>query len=207
MGTNCALLVADLLMFCYERNFMISLSETQADIIEAINTTSRHEDDLLNTNNPYFEGMVNIFIRFGTKLHRRIVGIPMGTDSALLVADVFMFCYKRTFMISLSETQADIIEAINSNSRYEDDLLNINNLYFERMVTHNYPHELQLNKANSADTEAVLDFHLLISNGFVSSKTMTNAMILILTLLIFRLDGDVPHSFLWCLHISIYSVC
>ena len=38
------------------------------------------------------------------------------------------------------------------------------------MVTRNYPHGLQLNKANSADTEAVLDLHLLISNGFVSSK-------------------------------------
>ena len=34
-----------------------------------------------------------IFIRFGTKLFRRVVGIPMGTNCAPLVADLFLFCY------------------------------------------------------------------------------------------------------------------
>ena len=52
-----------------------------------------------------------------------------------------------------------------------DDLLNIDNPYFEGMVNRIYPPELQLNKANTADTEApFLDLHLSISNGFVSSK-------------------------------------
>ena len=54
----------------------------------------------------------NIFIRFGTKLYRQIIGIPMGTNCAPLVADLFLFCYERDFMKSLSrENQADIIEA------------------------------------------------------------------------------------------------
>ena len=58
-------------------------------------------------------------------------------------------------MKSLSrENQADIIEAFNSTSRYLDDLLNIDNIYFDRMVDRIYPTELQLNRANSADTEA-----------------------------------------------------
>ena len=35
----------------------------------------------------------NIFIRFGSKLNRQIVGIPMGTNCAPLVADLFLFCY------------------------------------------------------------------------------------------------------------------
>ena len=49
MGTNCAPLVADLFLFCYERDFMQSLSpENQADIIEAFNSTSIYLDDLLN---------------------------------------------------------------------------------------------------------------------------------------------------------------
>ena len=52
MGTNCAPLVADLFLFCYERDFMKSLSrENQADIIEAFNSTSRYLDDLLNIDN------------------------------------------------------------------------------------------------------------------------------------------------------------
>ena len=51
-------------------------------------------------------------------------------------------------MKSLSwENQADIIEAFNSTSRYLDDLLNIDNIYFEQMVDSIYPTELQLNKA------------------------------------------------------------
>ena len=82
----------------------------------------------------------NIFIRFGSKLYRQIVGIPMGTNCAPLVADLFLFCYERDFMLSLSDNnQADIIEAFNSTSRYLDDLLNINNPYFEQMVGQIYP--------------------------------------------------------------------
>ena len=69
------------------------------------------------------------------------------------------------------ENQADVIKAFNSTSRYLDDLLNIDDPYFEGMVNKIYPPELQLNKANTSDTEApFLDLHMSISNGFVSSK-------------------------------------
>ena len=54
----------------------------------------------------------NIYIRFGSKLYRQIVGIPMGTNCAPL----------------------DVIEAFNSTSRYLDDLLNIDNNFFDSMV-------------------------------------------------------------------------
>ena len=47
----------------------------------------------------------NIYIRFGTKLYRQIVGIPMGTNCAHLVADLFLFCYERNFMTSLSDVK------------------------------------------------------------------------------------------------------
>ena len=68
------------------------------------------------------------------------------------------------------DNQADVIEAFNSTSRYLDDLLNIDNPYFEGMVKQIYPPELQLNKANNTDTEApFLDLHLSIANRFVSS--------------------------------------
>ena len=52
-----------------------------------------------------------IFIRFGTNLYRQIIGIPMGTNCAPFVADLFLICYEGDFMKSLSpENQADIIE-------------------------------------------------------------------------------------------------
>ena len=55
----------------------------------------------------------NIFIRFGSKLYRQIVGIPMGSNCAPLVADLFLFCYERDFMFSLLDNkQTDIIEAL-----------------------------------------------------------------------------------------------
>ena len=114
----------------------------------------------------------NIYIRFGTELYRQIVGMPMGTNGAPLVDDLFLFCYERDFMTSLSNVkQAEIIEAFKTTSRYLDDLLNIDNRYFEGIVNSIYPPELQLNEANTSDTEApFLDLHLSISNGFVSSK-------------------------------------
>ena len=47
MGTNCAPLVADLFLFCYERDSMMSLSEDKpADVIDAFITTSRYLDDI-----------------------------------------------------------------------------------------------------------------------------------------------------------------
>ena len=52
------------------------------------------------------------------------------------------------------DNQADVIDAFNSTSGYLDDLLNIDNPYFEGMVKQIYPLELQLNKANNTDTEA-----------------------------------------------------
>ena len=125
----------------------------------------------------------NIYIRFGTKLYRQIVGIPMGTNCAPFVADLFLFCYERDFMTSLSDVkQAEIIEAFKSTSRYLDDLLNIDNPYFEGMANRIYPPELQLNKANTADTEApFLDLHLSIyQTDLFHLKFMISAMTLIL---------------------------
>ena len=82
-------------------------------------------------------------------------------------------------MKSLSrENQADVIEALNSTSRYLDDLLNIDNIYL--MVDRIYPTELQLNTANSSDTEAsFLDLNLCVSNGTVSTKIYDKRAILI----------------------------
>ena len=128
----------------------------------------------------------------------------MGTNyCAPLVADLFLFCYERDFMLSLSDNyQTDIIEAFNATSRYLDDLLNIDNPYFEQMVGQIYPTELQLNKANSSDTKDLfLDLNLSITNGIVSSKIYDKRVDFNFETVNFQfLDGDVPHS-------PSYSVC
>ena len=59
MGTYCAPLIADLFLFCYESDFMLSLSaNNQADVVEAFKFTSQNLDDLLNMI-PYFAQMVS----------------------------------------------------------------------------------------------------------------------------------------------------
>ena len=50
----------------------------------------------------------NIFIRFGTKLYWQVIGIPTGTNCAPLVADLFLFCYERDFMMSLSDGKQNL---------------------------------------------------------------------------------------------------
>ena len=101
-----------------------------------------------------------------------MVGVPIGTNCAPLVADLFLFCYERDFMMSLSDdTHADIIDALNTTSRYLGDILNINNVYFDTMVSLMYSSELQLIRANTSDTEAAFsDLHLSIPNDIVSTK-------------------------------------
>ena len=129
----------------------------------------------------------------------------MGTNCAPLVADLFLFCYERDFMKSLApENQADIIEAFNSTSRYLDDLLNLDNIYFEQIVNRIYPAELQLNKANSSDTEApFLELNLSISNGTVSTTIYDNRDDFDFDIVDFSfLDEDVPRRTSYGVYIS-----
>ena len=121
------------------------------------------------------------------------------------VADLFLFCYERDYITSLSDVKlAEIIEAFRSTSRYLDDLLNIDNSYCEGMVNRIYPPELQLNKANTSDTETpFLDLHLSISSEFVSSKIYDKRDDFDFDIVNFHfLDGDDPRSTSYRVYIS-----
>ena len=129
----------------------------------------------------------------------------MGTNCAPLVADLFLFCYERDFVMSLSyDKQAHVIDAFNTTSRYLDDILNINNVYFDNMVSQIYHSELELNKANTSDTEAAfLDMDLSISNDIVSSKIYDKRDDFDFEIVNFPfLDGDVPHYTSYGIYIS-----
>ena len=131
----------------------------------------------------------------------------MSTDCAPLVADLYLFCYERDFMLSLSDNnQTDIIEAFDSTSRYLDDLLNIDIPYFELMVGQIYPTEPQLNKVNSSETEALfLDMNL--SNGIVSSKIYNKRDDFNFEIVNFPfLDGEVSRSLSYGVYILSLSV-
>ena len=139
--------------------------------------------------------------------HWCLFGISMGTNVVPLVADLFLVCYERDFMKSLTkEKRYDLIDAFNSTSRYMylDDLLNIDNIHFDHMVTRIYPAELQLNKANASDTEAAfLDLNLSIHNDMVSTKIYNKWNDFNFDILNFPfLDGDVSQRFSYGVYIS-----
>ena len=106
-------------------------------------------------------------------------------------------------MTSLSDDmQADVIDAFNTTSRYLDDILNNNNVYFDNMVSQIYPSELRLNKANNSDTE-VASLHLSISNDIVSTKIYDKRADFDFEIVNFPfLDDDVPHSTSYGVYIS-----
>ena len=89
----------------------------------------------------------------------------------VFAADLFCFVMK-DFLLSLSDTnQPNIVEALNFTTRYLDDLFNIDNPYFQQMLSQIKPTEPQLNKAYSSDTETCfLELGLSITNDIVSSK-------------------------------------
>ena len=123
----------------------------------------------------------------------------MGRNCVPFVADLFYTATKEIILILLTMTIK--LMAFNSTSRYLDDLLNIGNPYFEGMINQIYPPGLQLNKANTAETEApFLDLHLSIANEFVSSKIYDTRDDFDFDIIYFLcLDGDVL-----ALHIKVY---
>ena len=106
----------------------------------------------------------------------------------------------------LKEKRYDLIDAFNSNSRYLDDLINIDNIHFQHMVDRKYPAELQLNKANASDTEAAfLDLNLSIHNDIVSTKIYDKRDDFNFHIVNFPfLDGDVPQHPSYGVYIYIY---
>ena len=111
----------------------MQLKEEHQNISTQYHTNQAYNDALKN---PLTFLLDTIYIRFGTKLFRQIVGIPRGTNWVPLEADLFLFCYERDFMMFLSiENQSEIIEAFSSTSRYLDDLLNIGKTYFDGLIS------------------------------------------------------------------------
>ena len=95
-----------------------------------------------------------IYVQFDSMVYQQIVGIPMGTNCAPLIADLFLCCYERDFMSDLHKSKRpDLKDMFNDTSRYLDDIFTIVNPEFEKYIPDIYPAELQLNMANTSDKE------------------------------------------------------
>ena len=103
----------------------------------------------------------NIYVRFGSSVFRQVIGIPMGTNSAPLLADLFLHTFEYDFMVKTMKH--DITKAIQfSNTfRYIDDLFSINNVDLGNYISAIYPPELQLTDTSTSSTEVCyLDTHI-----------------------------------------------
>ena len=109
----------------------------------------------------------NINVRHGQTIFKQTVGIPMGTNCTPLVADLFLYCYERDFMLLLNRNNdTQKIDAIYNTSRYLDDILKVDNPFFPNLIHSIYPQQLQLNKASVSDTRVrFLDLDICLEQG------------------------------------------
>ena len=110
------------------------------------------EDDIINM----LEFLVdNILVVFGRKVFQQIVGIPMGTNCAPLLADIFLYSYEAEFIqFLLSTGKKKIAPQFNFTYRYIDDVLSINNPDFENYLGQMYPTELEIKDMTESNTSA-----------------------------------------------------
>ena len=149
--------------------------------------------------------MENIYVQFDGMVYQQIVGIPMGTNCAPLIADLFLYCYERDFMSDLQKSKRfDLIDMFNDTSRYLDDIFTIDNPEFEKHIPDIYPAELQLNKANTSDTEtSFLDLNIKVIGSDIHTSVYDKRDDFGFPIVNFPwLSGDVPRLPSYGIYIS-----
>ena len=107
----------------------------------------------------------NIFVVFAGKVFQQIVGIPMGTNCASLLADIFLYSYEAEFIQSLlSAGKKRLASQFNFTYRYIDDVLSINNPDFENISVRCIPLSLR-SKTRRRATLLLPTLDLLLSIG------------------------------------------
>ena len=87
----------------------------------------------------------NIFVSFGGTLFQQVVGIPMGTNCAPLLADLFLYSYESEFLQKLvKDKKMQEARPFNFTYRYIDDVLSINNSRFAEFLPLIYPPQLEV---------------------------------------------------------------
>ena len=97
----------------------------------------------------------NIYVRFGGQLFRQMVGIPMGTNCAPLLADLFLYSYENEFLDKLiKEGKRKLARRFNLSYRYIDDLISFNNKRFKEFISDIYPKELTISETTESTSVA-----------------------------------------------------
>ena len=147
--------------------------------------------------------MENIYVQFDGMVYQQIVGIPIGTNCAPLIADLFLYCYERDLMSDLQK-RFDLIDMFKYTSRYLDDIFTIDNPEFEKHIPDIYPTELQLNTANTSDKEtSFLGLNIKIIGSDIHTSVYDKRDDLGFPILNFPwVSGDVPRLPSYGIYIS-----
>ena len=109
----------------------------------------------------------NVYIKVGSKVYRQTVGIPMGTDCAPQLANLFLFHYEYSYMkILMKKNKLCVAKRFNDTIRYIDNLLTVNNSKFEKEICNIYPPELTLKRTSESERNlSYLDTSISICGG------------------------------------------
>ena len=116
--------------------------------------------------------ITNIYVTCGDSMFKQVIGIPMGTDCAPFLANLFLFAYEYKWLTKkFKAKEFDDLKKFNICFRYIDDLLCINNdQLMDRVMTEIYPEELSLTSDDAVLQSHYLDLDLEIRNGNIHSK-------------------------------------
>ena len=109
----------------------------------------------------------NIFVKFGGCLFRQVIGLPMGTNCAPLLTDLFLYSYESEFLDNMIRGgHRKLARSFNLCYQYVDDLIVFNNKKFGDYVKEIYPSPLTVGKANTSDDPAnYLDLTFIIESN------------------------------------------
>jgi len=125
-----------------------------------------HSECKTKYNEDEFNNMVNflidVFVEFGGRLYQQTIGIPMGTNCAPLLADLFLYTYEAEFMQQLlHQGDKTVAKSFNYTFRYIDDVLSLNNQHFANYLHLIYPPELEIkDTTDSPNSASYLDLFL-----------------------------------------------
>ena len=139
----------------------------------------------------------NIYVVCGDTIFRQIIGIPMGTDCAPFLANLFLYSYECEWMDKMhKENKTDFLKKFDFCSRYIDDLLCINNdELMDKVMTDIYPSELSLTSDNAIIKSNYLDLSLEIRNNKIHTSLFDKRDAFNFTIVNFpNLSGNIPEK-------------
>ena len=153
----------------------------------------------------------NICVSFGGALFQQVVGIPMDTNCAPLLAELFLYSYESEFLQKLvKDTKVHEARAFNFTCRYVDDVLSINDSRFAEFLPLIYPPELEVKETtDTASPASFLDLYLEFDDsGQLRTKTYDKRDDFNFKIINFpNVQQYTSFYCIWCLHLAIDSLC